>query len=392
MFKKILILSALALAVSPLPQVLRAADPARPNAAEIARQQFDLRVHLLEERLRSGDPDREQKALDELRSWVADDVRAHDGPEMLLRLQGALMTPKHYADFLTLLNLALPNVASGRLDQRRDIVVLQCRCQFRLRQYDVAITAFKKLLAADAPGAARQAGDDAIAALLAGQRYNELDDLGLQIILARPEDTGRVESVLQAQIKAFSIEKRFDKALAASKQLFAVSSMAHTGDALLTLSRQFALARPEDKTIVERFRKEQIDGAAPPSAPSVAAASSSSSTTLAVALAMPAASFADGDAPRPSAMLAQVKIDPTPYAAALKDILDDDFDSQMRRGNLLLLMDQPRDAKAAFERAASLAEERQLSTAFEAIARAIKAQDGTIGRANAYLTVINESK
>ncbi len=84
-------------------------------------------------------------------------------------------------------------------------------------------------------------------------------------------------------------------------------------------------------------------------------------------------------------------MDGGPYEGALKDVLDDDFDSQMRRGNLLLLMDRPKEAKAAFERAAMLAADKQASTAAEGVARSIKAEDGTIGRANAYVQGVNAS-
>ncbi len=261
--KKTGIVAALGLALLALPLGrLEGANPVQQSAAELARQQFDLRIHTFEDRLRSGDAEREQKVIADLKAWVVDEVRPQEGPEVLLRLQGSLMNARHYGDFLGLLNLAVPNVPVSRPDQRRDLVVLQCRCQFKLREFDAGVTTFKKLMAADGPGAVRQLGDEALGALLAGQRYTDVEELGLQIILARPEDTGRVETVLQDEIKAFNLAKRYDKALAAAKQLLAISTMAHTGDALLVVSRQFGLAHPEDKTVVERFRKEQVEGAA----------------------------------------------------------------------------------------------------------------------------------
>jgi hypothetical protein len=61
----------------------------------------------------------------------------------------------------------------------------------------------------------------------------------------------------------------------------------------------------------------------------------------------------------------------------------------MRRGgDLLLLADRPKEARAAFEKAYTLASDKDLATASESIARCMRAEDGSIGRANAWVLSI----
>ena len=353
---------------------LSAADPApaaakAPTAADLARAEQAAHIKSLDERLRSGKPEDEQQAIDELKTWLSDDAKsAKDAPDILLRLQTAISNPKRATDALALAQLVLPKVPEERADQRRELTSMQIRSQMRLKQFDAGMAAYKKLLAVEGPGQLHQLGEDLQAYLFAGQRYHDVEDLSVQLILAKPEDTPRVEGALQTQIKAFNLEKRYDKALAASKQLLWVSTMPHTGEALLAVARQLALAHPEDKDIVEKFRQEQIDGAKPTTEPT--------------------------DVVRTSAVLPQIKVDATPYEAAVKDIVDGDYDSQMRLGNLLLLTDKPKEAKVAFETALALSMDKQgaASTAAEGVARSIRAHDGTVCRANAFAMSVSSGK
>jgi hypothetical protein len=65
----------------------------------------------------------------------------------------------------------------------------------------------------------------------------------------------------------------------------------------------------------------------------------------------------------------------------------------MAKGNLLLLADKPRRAIKYFREVAAMArKQRDLLYDENDICRAIKAEDGTIGRANAHLlAVVGES-
>jgi hypothetical protein len=54
-------------------------------------------------------------------------------------------------------------------------------------------------------------------------------------------------------------------------------------------------------------------------------------------------------------------------------------------GNLLLLSDKPKEANKAFEAAYRISPEKQLAAATEALARAMRAEDGNVERANAWV-------
>lgn len=56
------------------------------------------------------------------------------------------------------------------------------------------------------------------------------------------------------------------------------------------------------------------------------------------------------------------------------------------------MADKPKDAKGAFERAYAVAPDKQLAQATENIARAMKAEDGTIGRANSWILSLKPAK
>lgn len=86
-------------------------------------------------------------------------------------------------------------------------------------------------------------------------------------------------------------------------------------------------------------------------------------------------------------VLSEIKVDRSLYQSAIeRDQNKRDFHALLRLGNRLLLADDPGGARSAFERALAVAGDRpQQSMAIESIARGIKAQDGTIVRANAYI-------
>ena len=57
-------------------------------------------------------------------------------------------------------------------------------------------------------------------------------------------------------------------------------------------------------------------------------------------------------------------------------------------GNLLLLADRASDAQPLFERAYSVAKTNVVAQASENVARCMRAEDGTIGRANNWVLSI----
>jgi tetratricopeptide (TPR) repeat protein len=200
-------------------------------------------------------------------------------------------------------------------------------------------------------------------ALLTAKQYPEASALAMEGILANPWETKSIEAVLSTRIKALLATGKTDEALACAKSLFNVSTMAGTSDAILTVAECLNVAKPTDKDIFTKFRDEQIAGAT---------TQPTKDRTI-------------------STVLAAIKIDPKPYDEALKKLTGEDAQSLLGRGNLLLLADRPKEAKLIFDRLYSLTT-ADLAEASEALARTMKAEDGTIARANAWIISIRPKK
>jgi hypothetical protein len=202
-------------------------------------------------------------------------------------------------------------------------------------------------------------------AMLNNKMYKETVELADEAILSSPWETRSVEQILQARIKALLALGQAELALSESKSLFNIASMSGTSEAILTTAECISAARPGDVDLFNRFREEQIAGAA--------AAITQPAT-------QPARSLR-------SSVLDGIKVDSRRYDAALAKFSGEDGQSLMARGNLLLLADRPKEAKPIFDRMYSLSSV-ELIEASEALARQMKAEDGTIGRANAWVMSI----
>ncbi|MFI5382458.1 MAG: hypothetical protein ACHRHE_24440, partial [Tepidisphaerales bacterium] len=203
-------------------------------------------------------------------------------------------------------------------------------------------------------------------ALLASKMYKETAELADEAILTSPSETRSVEQILQARIKSLLAMGQAEVALSESKSLFNVASMANTSEAILLVAECISAARPKDVDLFNRFREEQIAGAA--------AGPATQPSTQPV------------KGPR-SSVLDSIKIDPKRYDEAIARFAGEDGQALMSRGNLLLLADKPKEAKPIFDRMYSLSSV-ELVEASEALARQMKAEDGTIGRANGWVLSI----
>ncbi|HEY8667711.1 MAG TPA: hypothetical protein VIL86_13680 [Tepidisphaeraceae bacterium] len=205
-----------------------------------------------------------------------------------------------------------------------------------------------------------------IAMLMAAKHPREAADLAQKIVLLTPQDLATVEGYQKLRIRALLEAGQAKEALANAKGLYNVSSMLGTTDAILSLTECLAAAYPEDKTMLGRFKAQQQAGATtqPSSQPTDAGAS----------------------------VMASIEVDPKPYEEALQKRRGEDFNTLLARGNLLLLADKAREARPLFERAYALSADNQLPQASEAIARLMKAEDGTIGRANAWVLSIRPKR
>jgi len=236
-------------------------------------------------------------------------------------------------------------------------------------QQQQGIAALRKFIQSDPSHAVPVLRTTGIAALMDGKRYDELDEICARAVEGVASETATLELLETARIQALLAGGKAEKALAHAKALYNISSMATTSDAMLRVAECLNFAHPDDFSLTERFRAQQKAGEAKPSGPVV----------------RPAGTAANPD---PSSVLGAIKIDPQEHHDAIAKMYGEDFTSLLAKGNLLLLSDRPHDAMGVFERAYGVATEAQIQAASEAVARAMKAEDATIGRANAWVQSI----
>lgn len=206
--------------------------------------------------------------------------------------------------------------------------------------------------------------------LLAAGFHEDLQTLALQAILHRPQ--ADVAALQLARVRSLRRQGRHEEALAEAKSYYNVVSLNQTHLAIDLLAECLASERGgDDPRIVRRFKQQQVAGAQLPEAQ---IASDPTSST-------PAGQDLGEN------ILKTIKVDALPYAQAIERLEGKlTFAAQFHRGNLLLLADRPAEAQDCFELAYDLAKDQaQLTRAIHGIARAIRAEDGTIARANAYV-------
>jgi tetratricopeptide (TPR) repeat protein len=193
-------------------------------------------------------------------------------------------------------------------------------------------------------------------ALLKAGRNQEAADFAMQAILTAPQEAGMLEGLHKQRIKALLALNRPDETLSEAKSLYNVCTMKRTGDALTLVAQCLQAVHPEDKTIAERFKLQQVAG--------------STSSPQAEAN-----------------MIKAIQINAEPYLEVANSRLmqNESYAFLIRRGNLLLEADKLAEAKQCFEAAYLLAAEKDQAKAAESLARVMKAEDGTVGRANAYV-------
>ena len=186
------------------------------------------------------------------------------------------------------------------------------------------------------------------------------------------------ETFLRARVQALLAAGKVDDAIAAAKSYYNFSSMATTSDAILMLHQAL---RAKDQKLARRFKLEQLAAATtqPVEGSGVRVQGSGEEPE-----ATPAGAVSGEET-----VLASIKVDPKPYEEAIKALeVQGDFGSLVQRGNLLLIADRPAEAKEVFEEAYEVAGDSDVANASECLARAMKAQDGGIGRANGFVLSI----
>jgi hypothetical protein len=161
-----------------------------------------------------------------------------------------------------------------------------------------------------------------------------------------------------ALVRLYLATGKPEQALPAAKTYFNYCLLENTPKATQLIAE--ALANGKDKTLLDRFVQQQSAAAAPATQP----------TDLG------------------ENVLKSIQVDPYPYQAKIADLAagPQDFDTLTARGNLLLLSDKGAEAKEVFDKALSLAfDQKHVSTGVANVARALRARDGNVAAANAYL-------
>lgn len=226
-----------------------------------------------------------------------------------------------------------------------------------------AAASMHKLVALAPVFAAGQFRGSWLPLLTEARMYQDIDELAVECMTSLPLDAGSFEMLQQTRVRAFLQAKKPDRALAAARGLFNVASMATTNNALLLLAECLNAAHAGDLRIAERFKAQQVAGAALATTAADTQNASADSILLAIKT--------EGEA--------------EPFERAAKKIFAEDYPSLCVKGNLFLLANQPAEARLVFERAYAVALDPMLPQASENLARCMKAQDGSIGRANAWI-------
>jgi hypothetical protein len=223
-----------------------------------------------------------------------------------------------------------------------------------------------------------------IGPLIDAKEYWNVEQWTHRAIPARDSNLQIVEAAQRGRVLAFMGEGNYAEALKEGKSYYNVVSLSGTADAIALLSQ---ILRKTDPSAAARFQAEQIggtEGAGPNKAQAAGVSASNSDSPP-----QPAGGQAS--------VLASIKVDTTLYDKSIASLVKKQNTkgqhsyNRIARGNLLLLSDRPAEAKAAFIEAAGMAVgEKNIRDAIEGVARAMRAQDGNVARANAFILSLQQ--
>ena len=202
---------------------------------------------------------------------------------------------------------------------------------------------------------------DLLEMLVDTKHYAEAEERAVRGILRSPATNYAIEHFQKLRVRSLLKQGKPTDALSAARAYYDVSRFSETKDAIALLSACLLAAHPDDPSIAKRFKAQQVAGATATTQPS------------------------GGDLGDP--VLPAIPPAPVPFPVA--DVLARTPTTIIgfeAKGNLLLLAGKATEAKAVFDQACAIANGSQSALAIENVARAIRAQYGFVGPANAYVT------
>jgi hypothetical protein len=190
--------------------------------------------------------------------------------------------------------------------------------------------------------------------------YDEVESDCMAGILVSPTDGARMAEFEGVRARNFLAQGKTQEALAAAKADFDSCSMKNTGAAIALLCDCLSAAYPNDGGIVLRFKEQQMTGAST----------------------QPSTQPADDLGP---SILDEISIDSSQFQAQIDAHRGGTYSRLEAKGNLLLISGRAEEARTVFEQALNIAKTDQRPRAIEDEARAIRAQSGCVGPANAYI-------
>jgi hypothetical protein len=203
--------------------------------------------------------------------------------------------------------------------------------------------------------------------LIDHDHFQEAADLATQGVLWNLGDVGSIQQLQRFRIEALLRAHQPTEAVAAAKSLFNVCSLHDTEQMLQVLAETIDAAHPTDPNAAQPLADSEMAGAV--------ARDESTAIPSPFEKALPgdAAFRSSADRRQPGAYL----------------IPTDDWGQINSQVNLLLLADEPAEAVKLLRSVRQSNRFVNHRDVDEALARAIRAEDGTIGRANAFIAARN---
>jgi len=200
--------------------------------------------------------------------------------------------------------------------------------------------------------------------------YSDAEAASIEGTISEAADSNACGGFAEVRARALLADGKAEGALQAAKSCYNVCLLRKTADAIELVSDCLVAAYPDDPTIAARFKSQQM---------AWAAAQSSTSPS-------------DGPDLGPP-VLAQIHVDDSQFRKAIGDLHGLTFAQITAKGNLLLIVDQPKEARKLFDLALRMAKGNgRLSLAVENIARCIRAESGCVGPANAFIVSLEQGK
>jgi ribosomal protein S7 len=210
---------------------------------------------------------------------------------------------------------------------------------------------------------------DWLPALAAQGRNADVADIALAAMPCAP-DTKTMSSLLEQRMNALLALGKNQEALAAAKSLYNVCDFAKTEHVIDIVGICLIKCNPGDPGIAVNFRLAQTQLSRRPSHAGGIASSQPNAQAL---------------ANLPS--LSSIQVDSSIYSKQLDALkVNGDFNHRLIFGNMLLVTDKGQEAEQIFRDLLNSAkDETEKSLAIEAVGRALRTEDGNVGRANEWI-------